>query len=135
MALQHRGGLWVVTPSWVPYRALACVAGFFHLCEVGFTGDAARAVFPSLSSGPDVRHHGRYVPSFSAGPDARPRGRYVPEGVVLGWFLLVTTHLALYSFSCRQAQMLGISAGMEQKDSSAVINILRRRCRGLFPWS
>ena len=32
-------------------------------------------------------------------------------------YLLVTTHLALYSFSCRQAQMLGISAGMEQKDS------------------
>ena len=33
-------------------------------------------------------------------------------------YLLVTTHLALYSFSCRQAQTLGISAGMEQRDSS-----------------
>ena len=98
--LRHRGGgsgvrgLGIpLTPSWVPHRGHACGAGFFHLCAVGFTGDAARAV---LSPGPDARHHGQYV----------------PEGPVFGWFLLVTTHLALYSFSCRQAQMLGISAGM-----------------------
>ena len=48
-------------------------------------------------------------------------------------YLLVTTHLALYSFSCRQAQMLGISAGMDQKDSSlrALVVILAVACARL----
>ena len=37
-------------------------------------------MFPSLSSGPDAPHHGRYVPSLSSGPDALHHGWHGPEG-------------------------------------------------------
>ena len=51
----------------------------------GIAGDAARAVFPSLSSGPDARHHCRYF------------------------------------LRSRQAHMLDIMAGLDQKNSYVVL--------------
>ena len=68
---------------------------------------AIRGVFPSLSPGPDARHHGWYV----------------PEGHVRSWLVLLVTLLALCCLRCRQAQMIGIMAGMAQKDSYAATQL------------
>ena len=63
----------------------------------------------------DARHHGWYVPygQLCCG-EATP---VVDAGLACTMLLLLVFHLALCSFSCRQAKVLGISAGMEQKDS------------------
>ena len=63
----------------------------------------------------DARHHGRYVPHGQlCCEEAAP---VVDAGLACTRLLLLVFHLALCSFSCRQAKVLGISAGMEQKDS------------------
>ena len=63
----------------------------------------------------DARHHGRHVPYGQlCCEEAAP---VVDAGLACTRLLLLIFHLALCSFSCCQAKVLGILAGMEQKDS------------------
>ena len=68
---------------------------------------------------------------------------YVDIGGMLGWFCLCLCTLRCVSFLVFWPEMLGITAGMDQKEyyvllcsrsSSQVVGFLLR-CRGLFPWS
>ena len=88
---------------------------------LGFSGvSAPRAVFPSLSSGPDARLRGRH------GPQDRWRFTGLVVDIFSGtcWLvLLVTIHLELCSSTLMpravflRPLMLDIMAGMDQKDS------------------
>ena len=63
---------------------------------------------------------------LSAGPRAC---RYGPDVHLCSWLvLLMTLHLALCALLFRQAQMLGIIAGMNQKDLSALLGLTVATC-------
>ena len=69
----------------------------------------------------------KHVQSTKA-QDAWHHGRYGPAEHVFLWLVfLVTIHLALYSFRGCQAQMLGLMAVMNQKDS--YVARCRAHCR------
>ena len=84
------------------------------MCKAGIAGIIRCALCSLLFlAGSDALHHGRHEPE---GPFSRSSSS--PAWHVQGWYCWFFSSRCILS-SFRQAQMLGISAGMEQKDSYA----------------
>ena len=104
--------------AFAPHDMAAIMVGMDEkdsdMCYAGFAGyDEPRVMVPSVV---DARHHGRYEPEGQHSSCARHRFQ---QWHVQGWFFLVL-RLAVCSLLYRQAQMLGILAGMFQKNTYAV---------------